>query len=60
MVCVLAVQHSKHGVQIIKASVPLSKMFGYVMQLSSLSSDHATSIMEYSITLRHQTILQGK
>ncbi len=39
---------SKHGVQVIKARVPLSEMFGYVTQLRSLSSGRATSTMEFS------------
>ena len=39
---------SKMGVQVIKAKVPLSEMFGYVTQLRSLSSGRATSTMEFS------------
>ncbi len=39
---------SRHGVQVIKAKVPLSEMFGYVTQLRSLSSGRATSTMEFS------------
>ena len=39
---------SKHGVEVIKAKVPLSEMFGYVTQLRSLSSGRATSTMEFS------------
>ena len=39
---------SKHGLQVIKAKVPLSEMFGYVTQLRSLSSGRATSTMEFS------------
>ena len=39
---------SKNGVQVIKAKVPLSEMFGYVTQLRSLSSGRASSIMEFS------------
>jgi len=39
---------NKHGVQVIKAKVPLSEMFGYVTQLRSLSSGRATSTMEFS------------
>ena len=39
---------SKHGVQVIKAKVPLSEMFGYVTQLRSVSSGRATSTMEFS------------
>ncbi|MBS1755306.1 MAG: elongation factor G [Ferruginibacter sp.] len=39
---------SKHGVQVIKAKVPMSEMFGYVTQLRSLSSGRATSTMEFS------------
>ncbi|RAI99812.1 elongation factor G [Chitinophaga skermanii] len=38
----------KNGVQVIKAKVPLSEMFGYVTQLRSLSSGRASSIMEFS------------
>ncbi|RYY21406.1 MAG: elongation factor G, partial [Chitinophagaceae bacterium] len=39
---------SRHGVQVIRAKVPLSEMFGYVTQLRSLSSGRATSTMEFS------------
>jgi elongation factor G len=39
---------TKHGVQVIRAKVPLSEMFGYVTQLRSLSSGRATSTMEFS------------
>jgi elongation factor G len=39
---------TKHGVQVIKAKVPLSEMFGYVTQLRSLTSGRATSTMEFS------------
>ncbi|MHB1920814.1 MAG: elongation factor G [Chitinophagaceae bacterium] len=39
---------SKAGLQVIKAKVPLSEMFGYVTQLRSLSSGRATSTMEFS------------
>jgi elongation factor G len=39
---------TRHGVQVIKAKVPLSEMFGYVTQLRSLSSGRATSTMEFS------------
>jgi elongation factor G len=39
---------SRHGVQVIKAKVPLSEMFGYVTQLRSLTSGRATSTMEFS------------
>ena len=39
---------TKHSVQVIKAKVPLSEMFGYVTQLRSLSSGRATSTMEFS------------
>ncbi|MBC9934671.1 elongation factor G [Chitinophaga qingshengii] len=39
---------SRNGVQVIKAKVPLSEMFGYVTQLRSLSSGRASSIMEFS------------
>ena len=35
-------------VQVIKAKVPLSEMFGYVTQLRSLSSGRASSTMEFS------------
>mgnify|MGYP003495804760 FL=1 len=46
--CMLEGMDSKHGVQVIKAKVPLSEMFGYVTQLRSLSSGRATSTMEFS------------
>jgi elongation factor G len=39
---------SRAGLQVIKAKVPLSEMFGYVTQLRSLSSGRATSTMEFS------------
>ncbi len=39
---------SKAGLQVIKAKVPLSEMFGYVTQLRSLSSGRASSTMEFS------------
>lgn len=39
---------TRHGVQVIKAKVPLSEMFGYVTQLRSLTSGRATSTMEFS------------
>ncbi len=39
---------TKHGLQVIRAKVPLSEMFGYVTQLRSLSSGRATSTMEFS------------
>lgn len=36
------------GAKVIKASVPLSEMFGYVTSLRTLSSGRATSTMEFS------------
>ena len=39
---------NRNNLQIIKAKVPLSEMFGYVTQLRSLSSGRATSTMEFS------------
>jgi len=39
---------SKGNVQVIKAKVPLSEMFGYVTQLRTLTSGRATSTMEFS------------
>jgi elongation factor G len=39
---------SRAGLQVIKAKVPLSEMFGYVTQLRSLSSGRASSTMEFS------------
>ncbi len=39
---------SRNNLQVIKAKVPLSEMFGYVTQLRSLSSGRATSVMEFS------------
>ncbi len=39
---------SRNNLQIIKAKVPLSEMFGYVTQLRSLSSGRASSVMEFS------------
>lgn len=38
----------RNNLQVIKAKVPLSEMFGYVTQLRSLSSGRATSTMEFS------------
>lgn len=38
---------AKVGVQVIKAKVPLSEMFGYVTSLRTLSSGRATSTMEF-------------
>ena len=39
---------SRNNLQVSKAKVPLSEMFGYVTQLRSLSSGRATSVMEFS------------
>ncbi|MBS4055840.1 MAG: elongation factor G [Bacteroidetes bacterium] len=39
---------AKIGLQVIKADVPLSEMFGYVTALRSLSSGRANSTMEFS------------
>jgi elongation factor G len=39
---------SRNGAQVIKATVPLSEMFGYVTALRTLSSGRATSTMEFS------------
>jgi len=39
---------SRNNLQVIKAKVPLSEMFGYVTQLRSLSSGRATSTIEFS------------
>jgi elongation factor G len=39
---------TRANLQVIKAKVPLSEMFGYVTQLRSLSSGRATSTMEFS------------
>jgi elongation factor G len=39
---------SKGMVQVIKAKVPLSEMFGYVTQLRTLTSGRASSTMEFS------------
>jgi len=39
---------SRNNLQVIKAKVPLSEMFGYVTQLRSLSSGRATSTMEFN------------
>jgi len=40
--------NAKIGLQIVKADVPLSEMFGYVTVLRSLSSGRANSTMEFS------------
>jgi len=39
---------TRAGVQVIKAKVPLSEMFGYVTQLRSLTLGRASSTMEFS------------
>jgi elongation factor G len=39
---------SKAGMQIVKAKVPLSEMFGYVTTLRTITSGRATSSMEFS------------
>jgi elongation factor G len=39
---------AKVGLQVVKADVPLSEMFGYVTVLRSLSSGRANSTMEFS------------
>ncbi|MEY2898412.1 MAG: elongation factor [Bacteroidota bacterium] len=39
---------SRNNLQVVKAKVPLSEMFGYVTQLRSMSSGRATSVMEFS------------
>src|SRR5690554_2616288 len=38
---------SRNGVQVIRALVPLSEMFGYVTQLRTITSGRATSTMEF-------------
>ncbi|WP_316816265.1 elongation factor G [Pedobacter nyackensis] len=38
---------SRNGAQVIKATVPLSEMFGYVTQLRTITSGRATSTMEF-------------
>jgi elongation factor G len=38
---------AKVGVQVVKARVPLSEMFGYVTSLRTLTSGRATSSMEF-------------
>ncbi len=38
---------TRNGVQVIKAMVPLSEMFGYVTQLRTITSGRATSTMEF-------------
>ena len=40
--------HSKSGVQVIKAYVPLAEMFGYVKTLRSLTQGRATYSMEFA------------
>src|ERR1051325_8947897 len=44
----LAGMDNRNNLQVIKAKVPLSEMFGYVTQLRSLSSGRASSTMEFS------------
>jgi len=39
---------TKQGAQVIKAKVPLAKMFGYVTDLRTMSSGRATSTMEFN------------
>ena len=36
------------GSKVVKATVPLSEMFGYVTSLRTISSGRATSTMEFS------------
>ncbi|RZK52355.1 MAG: elongation factor G, partial [Pedobacter sp.] len=38
---------TRNGSQVIKATVPLSEMFGYVTQLRTITSGRATSTMEF-------------
>jgi elongation factor G len=38
---------TRAGAQVIKATVPLSEMFGYVTQLRTITSGRATSTMEF-------------
>jgi elongation factor G len=38
----------RSGAKVVKATVPLSEMFGYVTTLRTLSSGRATSSMEFS------------
>ncbi|RYE35672.1 MAG: elongation factor G, partial [Sphingobacteriaceae bacterium] len=38
---------SRAGAQVVKATVPLSEMFGYVTQLRTITSGRATSTMEF-------------
>lgn len=38
---------TRNGVQVIRAIVPLSEMFGYVTQLRTITSGRATSTMEF-------------
>jgi elongation factor G len=40
--------NDRAGAKVVKASVPLSEMFGYVTTLRTLSSGRATSTMEFS------------
>ncbi|KOH43099.1 elongation factor G [Sunxiuqinia dokdonensis] len=44
----VAGMHEKAGARVIKATVPLSEIFGYVTVLRTLSSGRATSSMEFS------------
>ena len=39
---------TRNNLQVIRAKVPLSEMFGYVTQLRSMSSGRASSTMEFS------------
>jgi len=39
---------SRAGIQVVKAKVPLSEMFGYVTQLRTITSGRASSTMEFS------------
>ena len=39
---------AKIGIQIVKASVPLAEMFGYITALRSITSGRATSSLEFS------------
>lgn len=39
---------NRMGIQVIEGKVPLSEMFGYVTVLRSITSGHATSMLEFS------------
>ena len=63
---VQGMEEARSGARIVKATVPLSEMFGYVTALRTITSGRATSSMEYdhhaplSATLQEQVLADLK